>query len=133
MRSPLLLAVVLAATLADATAANFAISGGVIAGPWYSPYGAAFPPSFAYDSFVPCPAWNCANYGQLRRFLERYERNYGGRFAPNPPPFAFSPLPRDVAPTPEANIQPRYRGASQLRPEFEQTGQAVEPRPAIAK
>ncbi|MEF8734656.1 MAG: hypothetical protein V5B40_22945 [Candidatus Accumulibacter meliphilus] len=135
MRPTLLLAAVLATTLVDATAGNFAVSGAVIVRPWYSPYGAVFPPSFADDSLAPCPAWNCANYGQLRRFLDRYERNYGGRFAPNSnsPPAEFSPLPRDVAPTPEAHIQPRYRGASQIRPEFEQAGQRLDGPPAAGK
>jgi hypothetical protein len=133
MRPTLLLAAALATTLVDATAGNFAVSGAVIVGPRYAPYGAVFPPSFADDSFAPCPALNCANYGQLRRFLDRYERNYGGRFAPNPPPVQFSPLPRDVAPTPEAHIQPRYRGASQLRPEFEQAGQRLDERPAVGQ
>ena len=135
MRPTLLLAAVLATTLVDATAGNFAVSGAVIARPWFSPYGAVFPPSFADDSLAPCPAWNCANYGQLRRFLDRYERNYGGRFAPNSnsPPAEFSPLPRDVAPTPEAHIQPRYRGASQIRPEFEPAGQRRDGRPAAGR
>ena len=133
MRPTLLLATALATTLVDATAGNFAVSGAAIVGPWYSPYGAVFPPSFADDSLAPCPAWNCANYGQLRRFLDRYERNYGGRFAPNSSPVEFSPLPRDVAPTPEAHIQPRYRGASQVRPEFEQAGQRLDGRPAASK
>ncbi|EXI84226.1 MAG: hypothetical protein AW11_03948 [Candidatus Accumulibacter regalis] len=127
MRPSPLLAAILALTVFSAIARDFAVGGGLIVGPWYSPYGAAFPPSLAYDAWGRCLIPNCADYEQLRRFLERYERNYGGRFAPNPPPVVFSPLPRDVAPTPEAHIQPRYRDASQIRPEFEDAGQRLEP------
>jgi hypothetical protein len=133
MRSILLIAVALLTTPAPATAGNSAVAGTVISGPWYAPYGAAFPPSFVYDPFGSCLAPGCPNYGQLRRFLDRYERNYGGRFAPNPPPIELSPLPRDVAPTPEAHIQPRYRGASQIRPEFEQAGQKLDTRPVTGR
>ncbi len=133
MRPNLLIAAVLVTTPAAATAGNFAVAGTVVYRPWYTPYGAVFPPSFAYDSFGSCLAPGCPDYRELRRFLDRYERNYGGRLAPNPPPIHFSPLPRDVVPTPEAHIQPRYRGASQIRPEFEQAGQEVDARPATEK
>ncbi|EXI77619.1 MAG: hypothetical protein AW10_03633 [Candidatus Accumulibacter appositus] len=133
MPSILLIAVALITISVPATAGNFAVAGTLIGGPWYAPYGAAFPPFFAYDRFGSCLTPGCPNYEQLRRFLDRYERNYGGRLAPNPPPVEMSPLPRDVAPTPEAHIQPRYRGASQIRPEFEQAGQNLDTRSAIGK
>lgn len=130
MRAPSLLAAALVSTVIDAAAGSFVSRGQVVVGPWYSPYGAVLPPSFVYDSFGPCLSrLDCANYEQVRRFLERYERNYGGRFAPNSPAFVFPTLPRDVAPTPEAHIQPRYRGASQIRPEFERAGQEFDPLP----
>lgn len=133
MRTPALLAAVLAATV-NADAGSFVGRGQVVVGPWYSPYGAAFAPPFVYDPFGPCLArLNCADYEQLRRFLDRYERNYGGRIAPGPPAVALPPRPRDVAPTPDAHIQPRYRGASQIRPEFEQSGQERDGPPVPGK
>jgi hypothetical protein len=105
----------------EASAATFAVGGEVIVGPGFAPYGLAPPPWMIHDSLGPCLApLNCGEYEQMRRFLERYERNYGGRFAPEKPPPVLPVQPRAVAPTPAAHIQPDYRDASQLRPEFEQ-------------
>ena len=61
------------------------------------------------------------------RFLERDELNDGQRVS-SEQPAALTRLatPRDVPPTPEAQIQPRYRGASQIRAEFAQTGKPVD-------
>lgn len=80
-----------------------------------------FPPSVAYDAAGRCLSPNCPDYAQLRRFLERYERNYGQRFAPDKG--GAAPVSRrDVLPTPVADIQPGYRQASQIRSEFLQSG-----------
>ena len=54
----------------------------------------------------------------MRRFLDRYQRNYGARFAPDAPVPAPRWQQRDVPPTPVDQIQPAYRNASQIRPEF---------------
>ncbi|WP_291995023.1 hypothetical protein [Candidatus Accumulibacter sp. ACC003] len=122
MRMPLLIAAAVAAIASQAIAGNFALRGGAAVGPWFSPYGSAFAPPFAYyGAFGPCFG-PCADDEQIRRFLDRYERNYGQRLLPEKPLFEYPPLPRDVPPTPAAHIQPRYRGASQIRPEFEHSG-----------
>jgi hypothetical protein len=115
----------------EAAAAGFMLGGGVLLGP--APYyGWAVPPSIIYDSFGRCLApMNCPDYEQLRRFLDRYERNYGQRFAAEPPAPVAPVQPRDVPPTPAAHIQPQYRGASQIRPEFEQAGKAIDRKQAI--
>jgi hypothetical protein len=120
MRSSLLLAAaVLALPGLDAPAATFAVGGEWVVAPWGAPYGALGAPWWLYDGYRPClsPS-NCPDYEQMRRFLERYERNYGGRFAPDAPVAAVPAQPRNVPPTPEAQIQPAYRGASQLRPAY---------------
>ncbi|HPT50747.1 MAG TPA: hypothetical protein PLS67_14425 [Accumulibacter sp.] len=80
------------------------------------------PPSVAYDAAGRCLSPNCPDYAQLRRFLERYERNYGQRFASDKG-VAVAPVSRrDVPPTPAVDIQPGYRQASQIRSEFLQSG-----------
>ena len=122
------LPVVLLASLAvDASAGGFVVGGGLPV--WPAPFGWTVPPpSILYDSLGHCLApLGCPDYEQFRRFLERYERNYGQRFASDQQAALARPAtPRDVPPTPEAQIQPRYRGASQIRPEFEQTGKPVD-------
>jgi hypothetical protein len=119
---------VFACLAVEAAAATFAVGGEVIVSPWFAPYGVAPPPSILHDSFGRCLApLNCGEYEQMRRFLERYERNYGGRFAPEKPPLVLPVQPRAVPPTPAAHIQPDYREASQLRPEFEQRLPPVSP------
>lgn len=129
MRSSLLLAAaVLALPGLDAPAATFAVGGEWVVAPWGAPYGALGAPWWLYDGYRPClsPS-NCPDYEQMRRFLERYERNYGGRFAPDAPIAAVPAQPRNVPPTPEVQIQPAYRGASQLRPEFAPGARAAAP------
>ena len=103
----------------EAAAAGLVVGGQVVAGQWFAPYGSVPPPSIIYDAFGRCLApLNCPDYEQMRRFLERYERNHGARFAPDLPGSAPPVVPRDVPATAEAEIQPAYRHASQVRPEF---------------
>lgn len=123
VRTSTFLAATLASIALDAGAAGVVASAEIVVGNWPGLYGAAPPP--AYDRSGRCPAaLNCADYEQWRRFIERYERNYGNRFAPDPPAREPPAQRRDVPPTPAANIQPAYRDTSQLRPQFEQAGGA---------
>lgn len=122
-----LLAALFASLALDVAAAALVVGGELPLGP--APFGWTVPPpSIIYDSFGHCLSpLGCPDYEQLRRFLDRYERNYGQRFAPDrPAALAVPATPRAVPPTPEAQIQPRYRGASQIRPEFEQAGKPVD-------
>lgn len=122
-----LFALLFALLAVDAAAGGFVVGGEVPLGP--APFGWTVPPpSILYDSLGRCLApLGCPDYEQFRRFLERYERNYGQRFAPDRPTALAGPAtPRDVPPTPEAQIQPRYRDASQVRAEFAQTGKPVD-------
>jgi hypothetical protein len=134
VRTYSILAAAYACFAVEATAASYVVGGEVIIGPWLAPYGTVVVPSTIYDSFGPCLSpRNCSDYEQMRRFLDRYERNYGARFAPDKPVFAAPVQPRDVPPTPEADIQPGYQGASQIRPEFERVGKPVDRRSRIGK
>lgn len=121
-----LLAVLFASLAVDAAAGGFVV-GELPLGP--APFGWTVPPpSILYDSLGHCLGpLGCPDYEQFRRFLDRYERNYGHRVTSDQPA-ALTRLatPRDVPPTPEAQIQPRYRGASQIRAEFAQTGKPVD-------
>ncbi|HCV12753.1 MAG TPA: hypothetical protein DGC76_03475 [Candidatus Accumulibacter sp.] len=127
MRTHSLLAAVLCCLIAEAAATTVVVGGEWIAGPgpapygpWLGPYGYPLPAAGAHDFFGRCLApRNCADYEQMRRFLDRYQRNYGARFAPDMPSPAQPLQQRDVPPTPAAQIQPAYRNASQIRPEFE--------------
>ena len=83
-----------------------------------------------YDPWFSCnPPYRCSNSVQLRLELERDRRMQELRErATQPEPRIYGPvygtwgLQRYIPPaTPEANIQPAYRGASQLRPEYEQS------------
>lgn len=133
MRTSPLLLFVLASMAVDATAGGYVVAGGVAAGPWLAPYG-VLPPAIVYDAFGRCLApLNCPDYEQMRRFLERYERNYGSRSAPEKPALGVPVPVRDVPPTPAAHIQPAYRAASQIRPEFEHTGKQLDTRAGMAK
>ncbi len=104
-------------------------------GAWLAPDGMP-PPAIVYDAVGRClSAPHCPDREQLKRLLERYERNYGQRLAGERPPTA-PPARREVAPTPAAQIQPAYREASQVRPEFAHVGEplaAPPPAPARAK
>ena len=133
MRTHSILAAVVACLALEATATSHAGGGQVIAGSWFAHHGTVVPPTI-FDSFGPCLSpRDCSDYEQMRRFLDRYERNYGARFAPDQPAFAVPVQPRDVPPTPEADIQPGYQGASQIRPEFERAGKPVERRSRTEK
>jgi len=126
MRTRSLLAAALLSVTAAATATTVGVGGEWGAGvwpapygPWLAPYGYPLPAPGAFEGFGRCFApRNCADYEQMRRFLDRYQRNYGARFAPDAP----SPAPpwpqREVPPTAADQIQPAYRNASQIRPEF---------------
>ncbi|WP_313950641.1 hypothetical protein [Accumulibacter sp.] len=134
MHAPSLLAAVIALTAVESTAGDFVVRGDVILGSRFSPYGAAFPPTIVYDPLWACLSpLSCADYEQLRRFLDRYERNYGNRFTVDPPAFQPQPPRRDVPPTPAAHIQPRYRDASQIRPEFRQAEPRLDPSSGTGK
>jgi hypothetical protein len=131
--TPSILAAVVACLALEATAASYVAGGQVIVGPWFAPYGTVMPPTI-HDSFGRCLApRDCSDYEQMRRFFDRYQRNYGARFAPDQREFAVPVQPRDVPPTPEADIQPGYQGASQIRPEFERAGKPAERRPRTGK
>jgi hypothetical protein len=133
VRTHSILAAVVACLALEATAASYVAGGQVIVGPWFAPYGTVMPPTI-YDSVGRCLApRDCSDYEQMRRFLDRYERNYGARFAPDQRAFAVPVQPRDVPPTPEADIQPGYQGASKIRPEFERAGKPVERRSQTEK
>jgi len=109
------------ALLAIEAAADSLVVGGQVAGRWFATYGPAPPPSIIYDVFGRCLVpLDCPDHEQMRRFLERYERNHGTRFAPDLPGSAPTAVPRDVPATPETEIQPAYRHSSQVRSEFAQ-------------
>lgn len=108
-----------------AAAAGYPATVGEPAGLWLTPYG-ALPPAIIYDSLGRCLApLGCPDYEQLRRYLDRYQRNYGQRFAADTPLNEGAALRRQVAPTPEADVQPAYRGSGQVRPEFENAGKLL--------
>jgi hypothetical protein len=140
MRTHPVLAVVVLGLMADAAATSVVVGGeGVVGvwpaphGPWLAPYGHPLPAPGALDAFGRCLApWNCADHEQMRRFLDRYQRNYGARFAPDLPPLPPRWPQRDVPPTPADQIQPAYRNASQVRPEFAPGGALAKP-PATSR
>ena len=85
-----------------------------------------------YDPWFSCTSpYRCRDSVQVRLELERHRRMQELRErAPQPEPHIYGPgggiwgLQRYIPPaTPEANIQPAYRGSGQLRPEYEQSGQ----------
>jgi len=132
--------------LAVATPAfgQVAVGGGVGYGYWMAPVvplysypypygGYFFPDPLRFEDDLP----SCYRYGRCSlRDIERFrDRPYRlERLAPAPPvanppvdygasPWGFGYAP----PTPEENIQPEYRGASQPRAEFEESGQPIAP------
>ena len=115
-----LLGTLLATATLHAVAGNLAIGGGVGA---Y--YGVPLARGMYYPLFS-CTYW-CGDPFQLRLELERLRRMEELRErATQPEPRIYGPvhgawgLQRYIPPaTSEANIQPAYRGASQLRPEYE--------------
>jgi len=86
-----------------------------------------------YPWFACSPPYRCGDPAQMRLELERARRMQELRERAMPPeprryeagdgPWGRQPyMP---PPTPAANIQPAYRGSSQLRPEYEQTGRPI--------
>jgi hypothetical protein len=123
IRCRTLLRTLLATAILHAAAGNFAIGGGV--GAYYG-----VPPGG--DPWASCtPPHRCHDPVQLRIELERDRRMHNLRErATRSEPRTYEPADgpwgrqRYTPPaTPEANIQPAYRGASQLRPEYEQSAQ----------
>lgn len=113
-----LLGTLLATATLHAAAGHLAIGVGV--GAYYGVplTRGMYDPWFSYDPV------------QLRLELERQRRMQELRERATPPePRIYGPgdgtwgLQRYIPPANEANIQPAYRGASQLRPEYEQSAQ----------
>ena len=94
-------------------------------------YGVPLERGMYYPWFSCTWAYRCRDSVQLRLELERHSRMQELRErATQPEPRIYGPgdgiwgLQRYIPPaTPEANIQPAYRAASQLRPEYEQSGE----------
>jgi hypothetical protein len=74
-----------------------------------------------------CRAWQaCENYADLGTTIRRELRFYQLRQQPEAP----TPAPetqRRVPPTAAGDILPQYRGASQVRPEFERSEKPAAP------
>ena len=126
VRCRTLLGTLLATATLHAAAGDFAIGVGVGA---Y--YGVPLARGMYYPWFSCTPPYGCRDPVQLRLELERHQRMQELRErATQPEPRIYGPgdgiwgLQRYIPPpTPEGNIQPAYRGASQLRPEYEHSGQ----------
>jgi hypothetical protein len=126
IRCRTLLGTLLGTATLHAAAGHLAIWGGV--GAYYGvPLARGM-----YDPWFRCaPPYWCREPLQLRLELERHHRMQELRALATPPePRSYGPvygtwvLQRYIPPaTSEANIQPAYRGASQLRPEYEQSAQ----------
>ena len=124
LRHRILLGILFATATRHAAAGHLAIGGGV--GAYYG-----VPLAGTYDPWFSCPPYWCRYPFQLRIELERHRRMQELRErATQPEPRIYGPvygtwgLQRYIPPaTSEANIQPAYRGASQLRPEYEHSGQ----------
>jgi hypothetical protein len=133
MRCRTLLGLLFAIATLHAAGSGLVIDGGV--GVFY---GVPLTPGMYYPWFSCVPPYRCGDPVQMRLELERYHRmqELRGR-ATQPEPRIYGPvgdgpwgLQRYIPPaTPEANIQPAYRGTSQLRPEYEQSGQPVREAP----
>jgi hypothetical protein len=126
VRCRTLLGTLLAAATLHAAAGELAMGGGV------SPYyGVPLARGMYHPWFSCTPPYRCRDPVQLRLELERDRRMQELRErATQPEPRIYGPgdgpwgLQRYIPPaTPEANIQPAYRGASQLRPEYERSTQ----------
>ena len=123
IRCRTLLGAFLATATLNAAAGELAIGGRV--GMYY---GAPLTRGM-YDPWFSCTPYRCRDSVQLRLELERHRRMLElSELATQPEPRIYGPgdgiwgLQRYIPPaTPEANIQPAYRGASQLRPEYEQS------------
>lgn len=118
----------------DAIASDPIAAGGIPARPVLMPPSGIPPSAMVFDASGRCLAPpTCADYEQWRRFLDRYQRNYGQRWEMSNTEPAPPARRAEVAPTPMANIQPAYRYASQVRTEFEQSGRALERHPASGR
>ncbi len=128
IRCRIFLGTLLATAILQAAAGDLAIGGGV--GAYYGvPLARGM-----YDPWLSCtPPYRCRDPIQLRLELERYGRMQELReratqsepriYGPGDGPWGSQ---RYIPPaTPEANIQPAYRGASKLRPEYEQSAQPI--------
>ena len=124
-----LLGTLLAASTIHASSADPALQGAV---DMY--YGASIARRINDSRFQCAPGYRCRDPIQSRLELERYGRAqelreratqidpriYGPDYGPWGPQRYIPPA------TPEANIQPAYRGASRLRSEYEQSGQPID-------
>lgn len=116
----------------EVSAGGSAAASGQPMAAWLGPDGLP-PPAIVYDAFGRClSAPHCPDREQLKRLLERYERNYGQRLAPDRPGVDLPPR-RDVPPTPPGHIQPAYRNASQVRPEFQHVGEPLPAQQALPR
>ena len=126
-RSSNVLRILVASTVLNAATGNPAIARNVGV-PHRMPFAFGI-----YDPWFVCiPPYGCQDSLQLRLELERDRRlqelrERAARSEPRLQGPAEGPWggQRYLPPaTPEANIQPAYRGASQLRPEYEQSTKA---------
>ena len=117
-----------------ATATLYAVTGDLAMGGGVGAYYGVPMARGMYDPWFSCALpYRCGDPVQMRLELERYRRTQELRErATQSEPRIDGPgdgpwgRQRYVPPaTPEANIQPAYRGASRLRPEYEQTGRAI--------
>ena len=126
------LGTLLATVVLQAEAGGVAIGAG-FRGFYGVPYAYGVPFGYGlYDPWFSClPPYFCRDPWQLRVELERERRMQELRELATPSaPRAYGlgdgpwGWQRYIPPpTPEANIQPAYRGVSQLRPEYEQSAQ----------
>ena len=113
--TPSILAAVVACLALEATAASYVGAGQVIIGPWFAPYGTVVPPTI-HDSFGRCLSpRDCSDYEQMRRFFDRYQRNYGARFAPDQREFAV-PAPAARRPTDAGSRHPARLSGRESNP-----------------
>jgi hypothetical protein len=99
--------------------------------PYYGGY--FFPDPLRFEAGLPsCYRFGRCSLRDVEFFRDRPHRL--DRLAPTAPKGASAPsghpdlvFPGYAPPTPEANIQPEYRGASQPREEFSGSGQPREP------
>lgn len=127
-RCRILLGTFLATAILHAAAGDLAIRGGVGAF-----YGVPLVWGMYDPWFICTPPYLCGDPFQMRIELERDRRRQELRErATQSAPRIYGPgdgpwgRQRYIPPaTPEAHIQPAYRGASKLRPEYEQSAQPI--------
>lgn len=116
----------------DVLAQGDVATGGWVVWQWpvYGPYA-----PYPYGGFAPwasCMHWPCVDGGQLRRDFRREMRAQelrrtldlrADREAPRE--LQYFGMPRYLPPpTPESQVQPRYRGSGDVRPEYQHANQA---------